>query len=273
MISKHFSHFLSIIAISAVVFFIVTAVSNAQTKKSKGKTTTQHSTQSTEVTPPPRENKLIINHFVSDPALSTHLVVTDVDGNGTTIKVEIYDRDGKLLYGPKYEILNPFGKFNADPGEYVKQAEMTGTIRISSERGHIAGQYWQFYKSSEDYNQNVAIPAGDGNGFEQLVCQHFGSFPNIETYLVIANVQQDKPAIINIKYYTDAGSIVAADRQIIQPNGVIYIEPYKKLQKEMTGVVYIETEGGAKVTGEYWERVQKQYQIALPLDGLAKQRK
>jgi hypothetical protein len=41
----------------------------------------------------------------------------------------------------------------------------------------------------------------------------------------------------------------------------------------MTGVVYIDTEDGAKVTGEYWERVQKQYQIALPVDGLAKERR
>jgi hypothetical protein len=252
-----------------MIVCLFTSDSIAQGKKTKAKTTTQ---QSTQIIPPPKENKLIMNHFVSDPALSTHLVVTDVDGNGTTIKVEIYDKDGKLQYS-KYEILSPFGKLNADPCDYVKQVPMEGTIRVTSQGGRIAGQYWQFYKSAEDFSQNVAIPAGDGIGFEHLVCQHFGSFPNIETFLVIANVGHDKPAVINIKYDTDAGSIVAMERQIIQPGGVVYIEPYKKLQKDMTGVVYIDTEDGAKVTGEYWERVQKQYQIALPVDGLAKERR
>lgn len=269
MLSKHFSRFCIAVAILAMMLLLATNTGEAQAKKPKPKATATQTTQPV----PTKENKLVINHFVSDPALSTHLVVTDIDGNGTSIKVEIYDQDGKLIYGPKFEILNPFGKFNADPSEYVKQAPMTGTIRVLSQGGRVAGQYWQFYKSAEDFNQNVAIPAGDGNGFEQLVCQHFGSISGIESYLVIANVGKEKPAVINIKYYTDAGSIVATDRQIIQPNGVIHLEPYKKLQKEMTGVVYIETEQGAKVTGEYWERVQKQYQIALPLEGLAKQRR
>ncbi len=181
----------NIVVFLILLFIVVSSIEVAfsqQKKKKKTKETTKVE-EVKEVLPVTKESYLIINRFVSDPNLETHLVVTDAEGVGVKIRVQIYDEDGNLKYD-KYEILNPFGKINIDPHGCVNGEKMIGSIRVFSEEGKIVGQYWQFYKGKNMGYKNTAIPAADGKGFTKILCQHFVSDPTIEAYIVVSNVER-----------------------------------------------------------------------------------
>ena len=257
-----------------LLFIVVSSIEVAfsqQKKKKKTKETTKVE-EVKETLPVTKESYLIINRFVSDPNLETHLVVTDAEGVGVKIRVQIYDEDGNLKYD-KYEILNPFGKINIDPHRCVNGEKMIGSIRVFSEEGKIVGQYWQFYKGKNMGYKNTAIPAADGKGFTKILCQHFVSDPTIEAYIVVSNVEKDKPAVVNIKYYDNNGAIIAIQRKVIQPNGCLSAEPFKDTNVKTTGVAVVESEMGIKITGEYWQHSpSEQYQVALPMEGITRYR-
>jgi hypothetical protein len=222
--------------------------------------------------PSTKETFLIINRFVSDPELETHLVVTDAEGLGVKIRIQIYDEDGKLKYD-KYEVLSPFGKVNIDPHHCINGEKMVGNIRVFTDEGKIVGQYWQFYKTPELGYKNIAIAAADGKGFTKVLCQHFVSDPNVETYIVVSNIESDKPAVVNVKYYDNDGSIISIKRKVIQPNGSIYVEPYKDIETVINGVAVVESEMGIKITGDYWQHAPaEKYQVALQMEGITRYR-
>ena len=269
---------LRIVAIFSLLiafFFCLNDSAVAQTKKKAKKTKetkVEEVKETKEALPVTKESSLIINRFVSDPTLETHLVVTDAEGVGVKIRIQIYDEDGKLKYD-KYEILNPFGKINIDPHGCVNGEKMIGTIRIFSEEGKIVGQYWQFYKTKELGYKNTAIAAANGRGFTKILCQHFVSDPAVETYIVVSNVEKDKPAVVNIKYYDNNGAIILVQRKVIQPNGSISVEPYKDTNVKTTGVAVVDSEMGIRITGEYWQHAaSEKYQVALPMEGITRYR-
>jgi len=266
--------FKTIMYLGLLLVMIVGSVNTAFSQKKK-KVTKKEAAKVEEVKEAlsvTKESSLIINRFVSDPELRTYLVVTDAEGVGVKIRIQIYDEDGRLKYD-KYEILNPFGKINIDPSLCVNNEKMNGSIRVFSEEGKIVGQYWQFYKKLELGYKNTAIAAADGKGFTKILCQHFVSDPSIETYIVVSNVEKDKPAVVNIKYYDNNGAIISIQRKVIQPNGCISAEPFKDTNVKTTGVAVVDSEMGIKITGEYWQCAPSEnYQIALPMEGITRYR-
>jgi hypothetical protein len=263
---------ITVFMLSFAFMFCLTDSSFSQTKKKKKTTKETKIEEVKEAIPVTKESSLVINRFVSDPNLETHLVVTDAEGIGVKIRIQIYDEDGKMKYD-KYEILNPFGKINIDPHGCINGEKMTGSIRVFSEEGRIVGQYWQFYKTKELGYKNTAIAAADGKGFTKILCQHFVSDPAIETYIVVSNVEKDKPAVVNIKYYDNNGAIISVQRKVIQPNGCISAEPYKDTNVKTTGVAVVDSEMGIRITGEYWQHsAGEKYQVALPMEGITRYR-
>lgn len=224
--------------------------------------------------------KLIINNFVSDPAnIETHVVISDVDGIGPNIRISIYSEDGRLIY-ERYERLNPFGKLNYNPLTYLHAYQhgfnqnpvFTGTLRIESDGGNLIGQYWEMRKDKKKGFMDIAVPAANGEGYDKLVCQHFVSDKNIESAMIIANAETNRPVTVNVKFYSDNGGMVAQDTYIIQQNGIVRINPFKATKgTKMTGTAYVVVVGAGKITGEYWQgSPQERYQIALPLEGVSK---
>ncbi len=224
--------------------------------------------------------KLIVNNFVSDPeALETHLVITDVDGVGPNIKVSLFNEDGRLVY-EQFETLHAFGKLNYNPADYMQKYQhgfnqkpiFRGTIRIESQGGNIAGQYWQFYKNPENSFLDIAIPAANGIGYDKLVCQHFVSDRDVESRLIVANAEANRAVTVMVKYYSDAGGLTSSERIVVQPNGMLALDPFKGTKGlKMTGTAYLEVIGNGKVTGEYWQKSDhEKYQIALPFEGVVK---
>jgi len=225
---------------------------------------------------------LIINNILSDPEnVETHFVISDVDGVGPNVKISIFSEDGKLVY-ERYETLNAYGKLNYNPlthlnayqHGYNQNPKFRGTVRIESDGANVIGQYWEFYKAKEQTYKNIAVPAADGIGYDKLICQHFVSDKGIESAIVIANAEAVRPVTLNIKFYSDQGGLVASEKAIIQPNGIIRLDPYKVTRGiVMTGTAYITVVGAGKVPGEYWQASEKEkYQVALPLEGVTKVR-
>lgn len=224
--------------------------------------------------------KLIINNFISDPAeLETHLVISDVDGVGPNVKVSIFNEDGRLVY-ETFETLHAFGKLNYNPSDYLQKFQhgfnqrpiFNGSIKIESQGGNIAGQYWQFYKNHDMSYRDIAVPAANGLGYDKLVCQHFVSDKGIDSKIIVANAESTRPVTIMVKYYSDAGGLIASERVVVQANGMITLNPHKATKGlKLTGTAYLEVIGNGKVTGEYWQLSEKEkYQIALPLEGVTK---
>ena len=226
--------------------------------------------------------KLIINNFLSDPnELETHLVITDVDGVGPNVKVSIFNEDGRLVY-EQYETLHAFGKLNYNPSDYLQKFQhgfnqqpiFKGSIHIESQGGNIAGQFWQFYKNIDNSFMDIAVPASNGEGYDKLVCQHFVSDNGIDARIIIANAEAARQVTIVIRFYSDAGGLISSERLTLPANGTLAIDPHKSTKGlKQTGTAYLEVIGNGKVTGEYWQKSAKEkYQIALPLEGVAKVR-
>jgi len=226
--------------------------------------------------------KLVINNFRFNPnEIETHLVISDVDGIGPNIKISIFSDDGRLVY-ERYETLNSFGKLNYDPMTHVNAFQhgfnqnpvFHGTVRIESDGGNIVGQYWEMVKDSRQSYKNIATPAADGVGYDKVVCQHFVSDKSVDAAIVVANAEANRPVTVNVKFYSDEGGLTATDKQIIQPNGIITIDPWKATKGlRMTGTAYIVVVGAGKITGEYWQgSAEEKYQVALPLEGVSKVR-
>jgi outer membrane protein OmpA-like peptidoglycan-associated protein len=212
--------------------------------------------------------QLIINHFVSDPAIvEGHLVVSDVAGKGGSINVAVFNEAGNLM-GKAAETIPAGGKLNINAEKYVQGKTMVGTMRITSTTD-VAGQYWQFYKDAKLGWKNIAVPAAVGPGATKLVCQHFVADPAIESYIVVADAEGTGPTVY-VEFYNDAGELAGQTKIAIPKFGKFSIQPYDLVgSKKMTGVAYIQTEGG-KITGEYWQVSEKEkYQIAHAMQGSA----
>ena len=223
---------------------------------------------------------LVINRFVSDPDnIETHVVISDVDGVGPNIKISIFNDEGRLVY-ERYETLNAFGKINYDPLTYLnayqhgynQSPKFTGTVRIESAGGNIAGQYWEMNRDLDKAYMNIAVPAADGKGYDKLVCQHFVSDKSVNSQILVSNTEATRPVTIDVKFYSDNGGLVGVEKRVIPANGVSSINPFKSLKGvQMTGTAYVVVVGAGKITGEYWQAVEREkYQVALPLEGVTK---
>jgi hypothetical protein len=209
----------------------------------------------------------IINHFVSDPSvIESHLVITDVEGQGPSVSMKFYDNEGRQI-GEGKELVQPFGKLNLNPGKYVKNQVMNGTIHISSSGGNIVAEYWQFYKKNNEAWQNTTTVGFMAPGFAQLVCPHYVADKDVDAYLVLAaSSGQDATAVV--KFYDDNGREVGSTRQLVKANGKLILKPTDYVKSQVTGVAHISATGG-KITGEYWQaQKSKQYQTAVPMGGL-----
>ncbi len=212
--------------------------------------------------------QLVINHFVSDPqVIEGHLVVSDVEGRGGTINVAVYDESG-ALYGKSEESIPPGGKLNINAEKYVQGRKMVGTMRITATTT-VVGQYWQFYRDPALGWKNIAVPAAVGPGATKLICQHFVADPQIESYIVVADAEGTGPTVY-VECYNDQGELAGQKKINIPKYGKFSIKPLDLVGgKKMTGVAYIQTEGG-KITGEYWQVSDaEQYQVAHAMQGSA----
>jgi len=213
------------------------------------------------------DKNFIINHFVSDPSvIESHLVITDVEGQGPTVSIKLYDNEGRQI-GEGKELVQPFGKLNLNPGKYVNNQVVNGTIHISSAGGNIVAEYWQFYKKSSDSWQNTTTIGFAAPGYSSLVCPHYVADKGVEAYLVLASSNaQDATAVV--KFYDDNGREVGNTRQLVKANGKLILKPTDIVKTQTTGVAHITVTGG-KITGEYWQAEKaKQYQTAVPMGGL-----
>ncbi len=213
-------------------------------------------------------DQLVVNFFESDPEkFETHLVITDVEGSGAVVNVMIHDADGVLQHEEAY-FLPTFGKVNYNPTDRLGGRKMRGSIRIISDGGNVAAQYWQFLKDRKVAGFNTAIPASDGHGAKALLCQHFVSDPSVDAKLILCNAESRDTAIVAVMFYLDRGKQLSRDKYIIPPSGQIVINPWEANEGLVkTGVAYCEVLRGGKITGEYWQLVPKEeYQVSLPLE-------
>lgn len=208
----------------------------------------------------------IINHFVADPSvIESHLVITDVEGQGPAVTFKFYDGKGKEVGNGK-EIIQPFGKLNLDLAKYVRGV-VNGTVHISSSGGNIVAEYWQFYKKESDSWKNTTTIGFETPGFSKLVCPHFVADKSVEAYLVFANTGTSD-ATVDVKFYDDNGREVGKTHELIEANGKIILKPTDFVSTKTTGVAFA-TSTGSKVTGEYWQAEgSKKYQLAVPMGGL-----
>jgi hypothetical protein len=217
-------------------------------------------------------DQLVVNYFESNPEkYETHLVITDVEGAGPVVNVLVYDASGDLL-DQQYYFLPIFGKVNYNPADRIGNKVFRGTIRIISDGGNIAAQYWQFYRDPGKMAFNTAIPASDGSGTTALLAQHFVASPNIDAKIVLVNPASDSTITVAVTFYLDTGKQLTRDKHRIPPNGSIVLDPYIENEGLIkTGVAYCEVLSGGLMTGEYWQAsADEQYQISLPMEIIPK---
>jgi hypothetical protein len=217
-------------------------------------------------------DQLVLNYFDSDPEqYETHLVITDVEGAGSVVNVLMYDMDGALLDQHAY-FLPIFGKVNYNPADRLQNRRFKGTIRIISDGGNVAAQYWQFYRDRKRMPFNTAVPVADGEGGQALLCQHFVADPTIDAKLVLSNPSLDSAVTVAVTFYLDRGKQLSRDRYSIPPNGSIIINPYEANEGLVrTGLAYCSVIGTGMITGEYWQLAEREeYQVSLPLEVIPK---
>jgi hypothetical protein len=217
-------------------------------------------------------DQLVVNYFDSDPdQYETHLVITDVEGAGSVVNVLMYDMGGILLDQQTF-FLPIFGKVNYNPADHLHNRKFKGTIRIISDGGNVAAQYWQFYRDPERMPFNTAVPVADGEGGQALLCQHFVADPSIDAKLVLSNPLLDSSITVAVTFYLDHGKQLSKGRYVIPANGSIVINPFEANEGVVrTGLAYCEVIGTGKLTGEYWQLAEREiYQVSLPLEVIPK---
>ncbi len=218
-------------------------------------------------------DQLVLNFLDSDPTqYETHLVITDVEGSGSVVNVLFFDTSGVLLDEESY-FLPIFGKVNYDPAARLGSRKLKGTVRILSDGGNIAAQYWQFHRKAEMMPFNTALPVSDGEGGNALLCQHFVADPSVEARLVLSNPAADSAVNVAVTFFLDRGKQLSKDRYLIPPNGSIFIDPYIANEGVVrTGLAYCEVlRSDRKISGEYWQKVDAElYQVSLPLEIIPK---
>lgn len=217
-------------------------------------------------------DQLVINYFDADPdTYETHLVITDVEGAGPVVNVLVYSMDGELLDN-HYYFLPIFGKVNYNPADHMGKKKFTGWIRIVSDGGNVAAQYWQWYRDPNMSPFDTAIPASDGSGSTALLVQHFVAAPDIDAKLVLVNPSVDSTVEVAVTFYLDSGKQLTKDKHTIAPNGSIILDPYEENEGLIkTGVAYCEVLSGGLITGEYWQASPgERYQISLPMEVIPK---
>jgi len=217
-------------------------------------------------------DELLVNYLDSDPDVyETHLVITDVEGSGSVVNVLVYDTSGFMLDQQSY-FLPIFGKVNYDPAIRIGKKQVVGIVKIISDGGNIAAQYWQFFKDPSKASFNTAIAVSEGSGADALLCQHFVSDPKIDSRLVFANPNNDSAVTFSLTFFLDRGKQLTKDKYRIAPNGSLIINPYEANEHIIkTGVAYCEVLSGGKITGEYWQSSREEkYQVSLPLEAIKK---
>lgn len=209
----------------------------------------------------------VINHFVSDPnVIESHLVITDVIGEGPMVNLKFFNNEGRQI-GDGKELIPKFGKLNLDPGKYVRNAVVNGTIQIESTGGNIISEYWQFYKKNSESWKNTTAVGMPQPGYNNWVCPHVVCDQNVEAYIVVAN-SDGKDATVEVTLYDDGGRQLGSTREMVKANGKLILKPMEISKSKATGVAHITSTGG-KVTGEYWQAEKsKEYQVVVPMGGM-----
>jgi hypothetical protein len=226
--------------------------------------------------------KLIFSNFKSDPEnVETHIIISDVDGVGPNVKISIYNEEGRLVY-ERYETLKAFGKLNYNPVAFLnayqqgynQNPKFRGTIRMESDGGNIIAQYLETTTAKVKLYAGTAICASNGEGYTNLTCQHFVSEKGVDAGIFVSNLETDRSVKIYVKFYSDNGGLLATENQLIQPNGMAFLNPYKITKGlRSSGTAYISVVGAGKIVGEYWQTPsgERNY-LALPLDAVSKVR-
>jgi hypothetical protein len=219
--------------------------------------------------------KLIISNFKSDPEnVETHIIISDIDGVGPNVKISIYNEEGRLVY-ERYETLKAFGKLNYNPVAYLnayqqgynQNPKFRGTVRLESDGGNIIAQYQETKNSKTPIFSGTAMQASNGEGYTTLTCQHFVSEKGVDAGIFVSNLETDRSVKVYVKFYSDNGGLLATENQLIQPNGMVLLNPYKITKGlRASGTAYISVVGAGKIVGEYWQTISGETNyIALPL--------
>lgn len=218
-------------------------------------------------------DQLVVNLFESDPAtLEPHLTITDVEGSGPIVNVQLYDEQGRLLDQEAFT-LGIFGKANYNPAARLTEKRFRGSIRIHADGGNVSAQYWKWHLDPRQTIYNTAIPVADGAGAEALLCQHFVADPDprVRTRLILVNPGTDSVRVA-VTFYKDTGKQLSRDKYWIAPNAMLEINPVQANEGcTSSGLAYCEVMGAGRITGEYWQTVEyMQYQVSLPLEVIPK---
>ncbi len=214
--------------------------------------------------------RVVINHFVSDPAQNTALYVTDTDGKAPDVTVNFYDEEGNIV-GQKKMTLPQNGTAVLKPIDVVKR-KTVGNVRIESTGGNIVAEYWQVIKS-EDISYSVAVPSHPAYGWHELIVQHYVSDPDVNSVIFLTN-PQDSPADVTLKFHDESGSLVREYTQRIASNANATIKAFDVVKRKVYGNVHISSPAIA-IVGEYWQKVdtkvegkEVEYVVAVPLQSV-----
>lgn len=218
--------------------------------------------------------KLVLNHFVSDPAQTTRIYVTDFEGAAPEVTVTFYSEAGDIIGQRRVQVPRN-GTVPMNPHDIV-QRRAVGNVRIDGKGSHVACEYWQIIET-DDFSYSVAVPGQPAKGHNNLVVQHFVSDPGLNTIIFLTNPNEGQSANVTLEFHSEGGEVLARTERTIGPNATLVLKPHDVLKKLAYGNVHIKA-SGATVTGEYWQLVdvkrkdektgktkEEKYAVAVPL--------
>jgi hypothetical protein len=103
--------------------------------------------------------KLIVQHFVSDPEVTSVIYVTNPQNSAADVSFAFHDNDGNIVRSVTKTIPSN-GSINLKPFDEVKR-KMYGNVHISSPGVPVVGEYWQLVDTEVDDKEVkyvVAVP-------------------------------------------------------------------------------------------------------------------
>jgi hypothetical protein len=168
----------------------------------------------------------------------TLLLITDLSGSDSDVRISLYDDAGREVSILHKSLLRN-GKIKIDVESYLQSA---GTIVVESSNQQIVGEYWQMDESGAMFMLPLQSP-----GEEKRYFVNCFRFPSCGSNLLVLSDPYGSGPLVQMEFYSMAGELIGIARKLLRPHGTLAFEVNEYAPWDILGKVSVRSFRGSIV--------------------------